>query len=237
MNTAGWDRRQFRFWLATRCGVSRPESDLDFVRLVDACTRGDFTLEEAHGQWLATIAKRTEKPAPGTLGDWTAAWKDCTRCPLHRNRKEAALGWGPVPADLLVITNGTGEQDDLLARAFRIFDDCDLSYFVTGIVACPSESRPTVSQAARCHGRLAATIRDVRPLSLVLMGHQPLRHLFDLDSVRDHRGQVMWWPDMMLSAIPTWHSDDIGDPRRMGELRADFRKAAERALQMREIPF
>jgi uracil-DNA glycosylase len=78
----------------------------------------------------------------------------------------------------------------------------------------------------------------VNPSAVVLVGAQPLFHLFAL-SLRTNRGKVLAWERHGdVPTIPTWHPAGIlrsGEASRMKELRADLRQAATIARDI--LPF
>ncbi|OYY89242.1 MAG: uracil-DNA glycosylase [Sphingomonas sp. 28-66-16] len=69
-----------------------------------------------------------------TGGDIEAAWAalreeamGCTRCPLHRNATQTVFGEGPVDADLMIVGEQPGDQEDLAGHPFvgpagQVFD-------------------------------------------------------------------------------------------------------------------
>ncbi len=55
------------------------------------------------------------------MSEWTnhvMRWKDCTKCPLHKQRDRICLARGQVPADVLFIGEAPGASEDALGQPF-----------------------------------------------------------------------------------------------------------------------
>lgn len=45
-------------------------------------------------------------------------WKDCTRCPLHKVRKQVVMVRGKIPAEVVFVGEAPGESEDVLGLPF-----------------------------------------------------------------------------------------------------------------------
>jgi DNA polymerase len=58
------------------------------------------------------------KLSPAKLAKVAKEAKVCTRCPLYRNATQTVFGEGPVGAQLMLIGEQPGDQEDLVGRPF-----------------------------------------------------------------------------------------------------------------------
>jgi len=132
-------------------------------------------------------------------------WGDCKRCELHRTRQHLVFGEGNPEADILIIGEGPGEQEDETGRPFygragEVLDeflenvalDREEDLYVTNVVCC----RPTVEavdertgqtridnrppskvEREACRPRLIETIYLVDPLLIITVGKVPYQVL------------------------------------------------------------
>jgi len=133
-------------------------------------------------------------------------WIDCNRCSLCRTRHNVVFGEGNANADILVIGEAPGEQEDLLGRPFigpagevlngftsALSLDRSIDLYVTNAVACrPTmankddrtgelriENRPPArDERLACLPRLLETIYLVDPMLIVTLGRVPFQVLF-----------------------------------------------------------
>lgn len=125
--------------------------------------------------------------------DHVARWKDCTACPLHRQRDRICLARGQVPCDVLFVGEAPGASEDALGLPFvgpagRLLDAIIASTFrgpeqqtvriaMTNLVACfPREAKgrgdnePEVSEILKCRPRLEEFIDLAYPKLVVRVG-------------------------------------------------------------------
>ena len=123
-------------------------------------------------------------------------WLSCTRCRLHKTRRQVVLGRGVCPAEVLFIGEAPGKSENLIGEAFvgragRILDkgiadairlsqrtDDPPTYYITNIVACiPCDERggdfrqPLRDEEMACWERLELTAKLVDPDHIVLLGN------------------------------------------------------------------
>ncbi len=115
----------------------------------------------------------------------------CTRCPLHRTATQAVPGEGPMDADLMIVGEQPGDQEDLQGRPFvgpagQLFDKVAAmagldrqAAFVTNAVKHFKfqprgrkrlHQRPDKSEIQHCRWWLQAEVAQVRPALIVAMG-------------------------------------------------------------------
>lgn len=135
---------------------------------------------------------------------------DCERCPaLVESRSRIVNGVGPEDADLLIVGEGPGEQEDREGEPFvgrsgaqldeklRQFGIAREEVRITNCVRCrPPENRdPTKEELENCRGYLEREIELVDPELVMTVGKVPTEHLLERDvavtkeagSVEEHR--------------------------------------------------
>ena len=126
-----------------------------------------------------------------TLGEIRDRWLGCDRCPLAETRKNVVFGEGNPQAELMLIGEAPGAQEDLLGTPFvgdsgtlldKLLQQAGLSrdnLFITNIVACrpPRNRKPAKEEINACLPRLYDTIYAVDPLVIVLLGDVAMKTL------------------------------------------------------------
>ena len=116
----------------------------------------------------------------------------CERCPaLVDSRSQIVEGVGPVDADLLVVGEGPGANEDEAGEPFvgrsgdvldEAFRDAGLArgdVRITNCVRCrpPDNRDPRADELANCRGYLEAEIARLDPDLIVTLGKVPSEHL------------------------------------------------------------
>lgn len=130
--------------------------------------------------------------------------RQCSDCELGRGRKNAVPGEGSPDADLMIIGEGPGAQEDLLGRPFvgragQFLDEL-LGYiglkredvFIANMVKCrPPENRdPLPAEVSACNKYLERQIELLDPLLIVTLGRVSLARFFPGESMTRARGKV-----------------------------------------------
>src|SRR5713226_8320154 len=143
------------------------------------------------------MAKRNPKSAAGLVPDRPTiaavrdAAKDCQACDLYKRGTQTVFGEGAVRAELMLIGEQPGDQEDLAGRPFvapagqlldRALDEAGIdraSTYVTNVVKHfkwePRGKRrihekPNASEIAACRPWLDAEIQLVKPRAIVCLG-------------------------------------------------------------------
>ncbi len=125
-------------------------------------------------------------PAAGaSLDDIAAQVRTCTRCALHRGRKQAVPGEGAAAPRVLVIGEGPGAEEDATGRPFvgpagQLLDrmlkaielDRAANCFIANVVKCrpPGNRDPLPEESAACLPYLRAQIAALRPRAILAVG-------------------------------------------------------------------
>ena len=109
---------------------------------------------------------------------------DCTRCKLHSTRTQIVFGVGNPQADLVIVGEAPGRDEDLrgepfVGRAGKLLTDILAAIglsrddvYICNVVKCrPPENRnPEPDEIAACSPYLRAQIRSIRPKLLCTLG-------------------------------------------------------------------
>jgi DNA polymerase len=116
----------------------------------------------------------------------------CERCPaLVDSRSQIVEGVGPVDADLVVVGEGPGANEDeagepfvgrsgdVLDEAFRDAGLARADVRITNCVRCrpPDNRDPRADELANCRGYLEAEVARLDPDLIVTLGKVPSEHL------------------------------------------------------------
>ena len=121
------------------------------------------------------------------MRDWTeleSACNNCTKCGLCETRNNVVFGVGPRNADVMLIGEGPGEQEDLKGEPFvgaagMLLDDMlsiiDLSRencYIANIVKCrpPRNRDPLETEQDACIGYLRNQVALIQPKIIVCLG-------------------------------------------------------------------
>ena len=121
------------------------------------------------------------------MGDWEtlqAQCASCQKCQLGQTRTNSVFGVGPKDAEVMLIGEGPGQQEDLQGEPFvgpagKLLDEMlciiDLgrhNCYITNIVKCrpPMNRDPQESEQDACIGYLEQLIALLRPKIIVCLG-------------------------------------------------------------------
>ena len=154
---------------------------------------------------------------PSTLEELEQAVQACRRCPLWRDATQGVCGQGPRRAELMIVGEQPGDQEDLSGRPFvgpagavlntaleQAGIDRDGVYVTNAVKHFKHEPRgkrrihrtPLVSEVSACRWWLDAERHLVKPKVIVALGGTAaLALLGSKMSVTRERGQAMAQPD------------------------------------------
>jgi DNA polymerase len=143
----------------------------------------------------------------------------CTRCGLHEQRTHAVFGTGNPYAELMVIGEGPGEEEDkqglpFVGKSGQLLDKIlgaagfsrEENVFIANIVKCrpPANREPTPEERAFCLPFLLLQIEMIQPSIIILLGSTALKGLIDPDGkISQVRGKWIEWNDYLV--MPTYH--------------------------------
>ncbi|MCX6668442.1 MAG: uracil-DNA glycosylase [Methanothrix sp.] len=159
----------------------------------------------------------------------------CQLCDLSLNRIKAVPGEGPCPAEIMLVGEAPGREEDLEGRPFvgragRLLDkalaEADLQryeVFITSVIKCrpPDNRRPKRHEIETCRPYLEAQMKVLNPRVVCLMGNVATQAVLGKQGVTSLRGQI--WQDRFLV---TYHPAAVLRNRNlMKDFVSDLRKA------------
>jgi DNA polymerase len=160
--------------------------------------------------------------SPGTYQDLEQLAQHCAicqRCSLGATRIKPVVGRGAVPAPIMIVGEGPGQQEDEQGLPFvgrsgqlleKILAAVDLStekeVYICNVVRCrPPDNRvPTPTEIAACKPYLLEQIRLVDPQIILLTGATAIRALTGRkEGITKIRGEWIEWAGRLC--MPIFH--------------------------------
>ena len=144
--------------------------------------------------------------------------KDCQKCKLCTTRTNIVFGCGKKNADIMMIGEGPGADEDkqgnpfvgkagqLMNKAFEGVGIVRDEIYITNIVKCrPPQNRvPEDDEAKACLNYLRNQVILVNPKIIVLLGSTALKNILGKEySITASRGK--WIEKNGILYMPTWH--------------------------------
>ena len=144
---------------------------------------------------------------------------ECTSCNLSETRKNVVVGKGNESAQVVIIGEGPGEQEDntglpFVGRAGKMLDtalssvdidpleDC----YITNIVKCrpPNNRKPSAVESEACMPWLNEQINLLKPKIIILAGSTAVQSFLGIDEpISKIRGQ--WIEKDNIKYMPIFH--------------------------------
>lgn len=144
--------------------------------------------------------------------------KNCSKCKLCQNRTNIVFGTGNKQADIMLIGEGPGADEDIqgepfVGRAGQLMNMAFLTLgikredvYIANIVKCrpPSNRNPEQDEAQACMDYLRNQVVLVKPKIIVLLGNVALKNILGSEySITASRGK--WMEKRGIYYMPTWH--------------------------------
>ncbi len=170
------------------------------------------------GKSGALPSAREEMPGRADMESLRQSWGACTRCKLAAGRTHLVFGEGAVPAKLMFVGEGPGEQEDLQGRPFvgkagelltRMIEAMGLrreDVYIANIVKCrpPGNRDPEPDEVEACLPVLLEQIARVRPRVIVSLGRVSAQSLL-ATSTPISRLRGRWQQFQGIDLMPTFH--------------------------------
>jgi DNA polymerase len=142
----------------------------------------------------------------------------CTRCRLHETRRNAVPGTGNTTADILIVGEGPGAQEDaqglpfvgkagqLLTKMLAAIDLKRENLYITNIVKCrpPGNRNPLPDEVDACFPYLERQIAMIHPRVIVCLGGPAAKTLLRSElGITRLRGQFHRYVD--IPVLATYH--------------------------------
>jgi DNA polymerase len=146
------------------------------------------------------------------------ALQGCTRCKLCQSRHTVVFGMGNLRAELIVIGEGPGADEDAQGLPFvgragqlltRMLESVQISrdeVYITNTVKCrpPSNRNPEADELAACAPMLAAQFAALQPKVVLALGSVATQALLGTkEAIGKLRGRIHPYGSAIL--IPTFH--------------------------------
>jgi DNA polymerase len=144
----------------------------------------------------------------------------CTRCGLHRSRTQTVFGVGKRDAELFVIGEAPGADEDrqgepFVGRAGQLLNEMlraiglpRSEVYIANILKCrpPGNRDPQPEEASSCTPYLARQIGLVRPRVILAVGRIAAQWLLQTDSpIGRLRGRVFQYGEAATPLLVTYH--------------------------------
>lgn len=144
-------------------------------------------------------------PTWTSLDDMRAAICTCTNCALGHSRNEFVFGTGNPDADLVIVGEAPGAEEDrqgvpfvgrageLLTRMVAALGFAREDIYICNILKCrpPNNRDPNAEEVAQCSPYLQAQLSLIRPKVILAVGRVAGKTLLGRESsLKDMRGQV-----------------------------------------------
>jgi DNA polymerase len=205
-------------------------TDSDQEKLLELVQAARTLMEDALRQGIKTegvpvpilqTPKQASKEAPAVgkeLPAIRAELGECTRCKLHRGRKQLVFGVGDPKAELMFVGEAPGRDEDIqgepfVGRAGKLLTDIieaiGLSrkdVYICNVIKCrPPENRnPDPDEIEQCEPFLKAQIDSVRPKLICTLGKFAAQTLLKAETpISKLRGHFFEYNGVPL--MPTYH--------------------------------
>jgi len=143
----------------------------------------------------------------------------CTKCELHKTRKSVVFGEGNPYAEIFVIGEGPGHDEDVQGKPFvgksgqlldKIFEAAGFNreenLFIGNVVKCrpPNNRVPSPVEKEKCLPFLHKQLNFVKPRIIIILGSTALTGIIDPDlRISKVRGEWIKWNNYFV--MPTYH--------------------------------
>lgn len=162
----------------------------------------------------------------------------CTDCRLSQTRTEVVFGAGRHDAQVMMVGEAPGRNEDLQGEPFvgaaghllnRLLDEVGMrreDVYIANVIKCrpPNNRDPRPDEIAACKGYLRHQLDLVDPLVVMTLGNFATQLLLQTTTgISRMRGRsYKWWRDKIV--IPTFHPAAAlrGGERVTGQIREDL---------------
>lgn len=180
---------------------------------------------------------------------WEMLWEaihSCEGCSLGAGCTQKVPGQGDPKADLMLIGEGPGEQEDRQGLAFvgpagqlltKMLAAIQLPrerVYICNVVKCrpPKNRQPTPEERQACIGHLRAQVALVKPRVILLLGATAVSAVLGPD-YRITRCRGQWFERKGVSIIATYHpSALLRDESKKKDAWQDLKKVRQRLKEL-----
>ena len=192
------------------------------------------------------IAEENPGVEPGDADEWEAlalTVQQCQRCDLHKTRTQAVFGVGNRWAELMIIGEAPGAEEDrqgepFVGRAGLLLNEMlkaiglrRQQVYIANILKCrpPNNRDPKPEEAVQCSEYLFRQISLIQPKLILVLGRIAAQRLLKTDtSLGRLRGKLHQHSETGVPLIVTYH------PAYLLRTPSDKRKAWQDLLFLRK---
>ena len=146
--------------------------------------------------------------------------KSCVKCPLSKTRTNVVIGKGNKKADILLIGEAPGRNEDLqglpfvgaagknLDKFLSVISLTSEDVYIANILKCrpPNNRDPKPEEVVACESYLRQQIGLIKPKVILAVGRIAAQNLLKVDTpIGKMRGNQYQYPDSELPVIVTYH--------------------------------
>jgi len=164
-------------------------------------------------------SNRGEENSQVLLGNLYHSMENCQKCSLHKLRNNLVFGAGNPDAELMLIGEAPGREEDLQGKPFvgaagRLLTEAlgrvglsRADVYIANILKCrpPGNRNPQPEEIEVCFPYLERQIEIIKPKLICTMGNFASQLLLKTSQGITHiRGKIQWYKDN-TSVIPIFH--------------------------------
>lgn len=190
------------------------------ARASQATPRAVADAPPANPGWgeVARAAREVPRSGAAALAAIRADLGDCRRCPLHEGRRNIVFGGGHPEADLVIVGEGPGREEDRRGEPFvgaagQMLDKMLIHVLglprsevhILNVVKCrpPNNRDPHPREAATCMPFLERQLEALQPKVILVLGRIAASYLVGTRYITRARGRWHRWRDVPV--MPTFH--------------------------------
>ena len=210
--------------IGIRQWVGRPASSpaqeaVDTAEIIEAATKEVIQKDRPEVPEVPDVPA-APSPELDTWDNIIHSIHQCEACELSQNCTQKVPGVGNVQAELMIIGEGPGHEEDLkgepfVGRSGQLLDKMLLAIglsrsqvFITNIVKCrpPNNRDPHANEVKACEPFLQAQIKQIAPRVILSVGRISAHHLLNSTSpVGKLLDQIHRLPDSDIPVKVTYH--------------------------------
>jgi len=163
------------------------------------------------------------EPAEVSLAGWDEIRKavsTCQKCDLHRTRTQTVFGVGSETAELMIVGEAPGAEEDrrgepFVGRAGKLLDEMlramgldRQTVFIANVLKCrpPGNRDPHADESSQCRAYLDRQIELIKPKLILVVGRIAAQLLLGTDAPLGRlRGQVHKIGAAEIPVVITYH--------------------------------
>lgn len=170
----------------------------------------------------------------------------CQKCALCEGRTHVVPGEGNIHADIMLVGEGPGREEDRQGRPFvgpagqlldRMLQAIDIKrgeVYIANVVKCrpPQNRTPAEEEALCCLPYLRAQVALVHPKIIVCLGATAAKYVYD-PSCRITRDRGVWKEKKGYWIIPTYHPAALlRDPEKKKDAWIDMQAIRDKRAEL-----